>query len=337
MKDGAQVMLLWQARAPAPLNHFLPLSGAAVFGSSYRIGWLAIAALVALRVGVGGHFLAEGVDKISNPRSFSAPFFANATGPLAPAYHSVVWDPDGLYRLHFDTAAAHWDYYRQQAAGHFGFDEEQVKRAEQAQKTYEDRLKWFLASKQEAIDEYEKQLARREENQQDPSRRLASLQAHDARIAGETRKLYNELVPPVDTLWSDFENAINAVASDEQWERHGRLAIGKPGRRALDTETLDAVVPYFDLAIGVLLIVGLFTRVAAVAGAAFLASVFFSQFPPTPGPGSTYYHLVEMLALLVLAAVGAGRFLGIDYLFGGLKALCCPSKTAADAAGEQAT
>ena len=94
------------------------------------------------------------------------------------------------------------------------------------------------------------------------------------------------------------------------------------------TETLDAVVPYFDLTVGVLLIIGLFTRPAALVAAAFLASVFFSQFPPTPGPGSTYYHLVEMLALLVLAAVGAGRFLGIDYLFGGLKALCCPSKTA---------
>jgi len=69
-----------------------------------------------------------------------------------------------------------------------------------------------------------------------------------------------------------------------------------------------------------------FTRVAAIAGAVFLASVCAAQWPGYSGAIPIYYQAVEMLALLVLAAVGAGRFLGIDYFFGGLKALCCPPK-----------
>jgi uncharacterized membrane protein YphA (DoxX/SURF4 family) len=291
-----------------------------------------VASIVALRLGVGAHFLDEGVTKIESPRSFSAPFFGNATGPMAEAYKSVVWDPDGLSRLNYETTQNHWDRYRAQLIHHYGFDEKQVKDAERTQLTYEERLRYHLVDNAEAIDEYYNQLDRRHANAGEPSRKLASLQTHDAKIESEIRKLYGELIPPIDTLWSDLEDGLNKIASKEQWERHGRLAIGKPGRRLIDTETMDAVVPYFDLTIGVLLILGLFTRVAAIAGAAFLASVFFSQFPPAPGPGSTYYHLVEMLALLVLAGVGAGRFFGIDYLFGGLKAWCCPPKSAGEVA-----
>ena len=61
------------------------------------------------------------------------------------------------------------------------------------------------------------------------------------------------------------------------------------------------------------LLFGLFTPVAALAAAGFLGSVFLSQLPPTTGPTSTNYQLVESMACLVLASTGAGRFAGLDY------------------------
>jgi hypothetical protein len=67
-------------------------------------------------------------------------------------------------------------------------------------------------------------------------------------------------------------------------------------------------------------------------GAAFLASVCLSQWPGWPGAAPIYYQAVEMLSLLVLAAIGAGQYLGIDYLFGGLKAWCCPGRNTGAAA-----
>jgi uncharacterized membrane protein YphA (DoxX/SURF4 family) len=88
-------------------------------------------------------------------------------------------------------------------------------------------------------------------------------------------------------------------------------------------------VPWFDVTIGVCLILGLLTRAAAILGALFLASVCASQL--APGALPIYNQAIEMLALLALAAIGAGRFLGLDAICCGLKAICCPGKKTGEA------
>ena len=128
--------------------------------SSYCIGGLAAAAIVLLRVGIGVHFLSEGWAKLENPKPFSGGFFGNAKGPLAPLYKNMVWDADGRYRLDLDTTLAEWDAYRTRLVNHYGFDEKQQKAAADTLKRYEARLKQFLASKSEVIDEYGKWLDR---------------------------------------------------------------------------------------------------------------------------------------------------------------------------------
>jgi uncharacterized membrane protein YphA (DoxX/SURF4 family) len=298
--------------------------------SPFGISRLAAVAIVLLRVGIGVHFLAEGLTKLESPKPFSGGFFGNAKGPLAPLYKNLVWDADGLYRLDLETTLADWGAYRDRIVNHYGFDEKQQKEAADTVKRCEARIKTFLGSKSDAIDEYRKFLDRRDANAKDKSRALASLQTHDARIAGETRKLYAELIPPIDRLWKDLENDLNAISSKEQWERHGRLAIDKPGRRIGDSETMDRVIPWFDVAVGACLILGLFTRVAAIAGAVFLASVCAAQWPTAQGAAPIYNPAVEMLAMLTLAAIGAGRFLGLDYFCGGLRGICCPAKKTGD-------
>ena len=143
---------------------------------------------------------------------------------------------------------------------------------------------------------------------------LASLQTHDARIAGETRKLWAELIPPIDRLWKDLENDLNAICDRRAVEQHAagwrsasRVAACSIRRR------WTASVPWFDVTVGACLILGLFTRPAAILGALFLASVCASQWPLSPGAAPIYNQAVEMLALLALAAIGAGRYLGLDY------------------------
>ena len=298
-------------------------------GSGYSISGLAAAAIVLLRVGIGVHFLSEGWTKIENPRPFSGGFFSNAKGPLAPVYKNLVWDADGLFRLQdVQDTLAEWDGYRNRIVNHYEFDEKQQKSAADTLKRYEGRLRQHLGSKSAEIEEYRLWLERRDKNAADPTRNLASLQTHDTRIAGETKKLWAELVPPIDRLWKDLENDLNALATEEQWSRHGRLAISKPGRSLVDSETMDQIVPWFDVAVGVCLILGLLTRPAAILGALFLASVCASQWPLSPGAIPIHNQLIEMLALVALAAIGAGRFLGLDYFFGGLRSVCCPPKKA---------
>jgi uncharacterized membrane protein YphA (DoxX/SURF4 family) len=282
-----------------------------------------VAAIVALRVGIGLHFYLEGTTKLRDKKPFSGPFFAAAKGPLAPLYKSLVWDPDGRTRLdpRGVATADHWKRYSQQVASHFHFDKAQTDAANKAMEGHLKRMGSFLGSNRDEIELYFDQLNRRDKNLVDPQRpHLTAFKAHDARIAADRAPAQGTLLADVDKIWKAVENDMNALATPEQMTRHGWLPIGKVGHRFGDTETMDAVVPYFDTIIGLLLIIGLFTRVASVAGALFLASVCASQWPGYGG-APIYYQFVEMLALLALAAIGAGQFYGIDYVLSGLRKL----------------
>jgi uncharacterized membrane protein YphA (DoxX/SURF4 family) len=74
--------------------------------------------------------------------------------------------------------------------------------------------------------------------------------------------------------------------------------------------------------VGACLILGLFTRLAAIGGAVMLAMFYFAM-PPFPGvevpPGSAEGHymfvnknLIELIAMLMIAASGVGRWFGLD-------------------------
>jgi uncharacterized membrane protein YphA (DoxX/SURF4 family) len=77
------------------------------------------------------------------------------------------------------------------------------------------------------------------------------------------------------------------------------------------------------MTVGVLLIVGLFTRVVGALGAAFLATIIVSQWPFASDAISTGYQQVEMCALLVLSTIGAGKYAGLDALLGDCCSWCC--------------
>ncbi len=117
----------------------------------------------------------------------------------------------------------------------------------------------------------------------------------------------------VSAIWDALENEVDNLAVD-------RLATQKPLRihRPFDQETsklklINQFIPWFDLTVGLLLLIGLFARVAAVAGGTFLASVIATQPPWVSGAKPVFYETVEMFALFLLAAIAAGRYGGLDY------------------------
>jgi uncharacterized membrane protein YphA (DoxX/SURF4 family) len=74
------------------------------------------------------------------------------------------------------------------------------------------------------------------------------------------------------------------------------------------------------LGVGVCLILGLFTRLASVVGAGFLLSIMSTQPPWADGVLATVklltaYQGIEFFALLLLAAIGAGTWAGLDGVF----------------------
>lgn len=119
----------------------------------------------------------------------------------------------------------------------------------------------------------------------------------------------------VESIWDSYENEINNLAVGPQLEE-GRLAIHRPHDQPTSSlKLIDQFIPWFDTIVGILLILGLFTRFASLSAALFLGSVILSQPFWIPDAKPTYYESVELFALLVLFATCAGRYAGLDFFF----------------------
>lgn len=244
---------------------------------------------------------------------------------MRPYYEGMIWDADGVYRLDKDETTAAWEAFKDSAVARFGFDETQAKKADSVYKGYVGQLNSFIGSNHEDINEYFLGLERRDKNrgvaenvtEDDLAKARAmgevpSLRGQRNTIEAELKKKRDGWLRTVDKMWVSYEHDINAIASEEQ-QAAGKLALQRVGRRTLDSVAVDKFIPYFDTAVGVLLILGLFTRVASISGGLFLLSVVLSQWPLDPEAGPSIYQAIEMFALFALAGTNAGRFAGLDF------------------------
>jgi thiosulfate dehydrogenase [quinone] large subunit len=114
------------------------------------------------------------------------------------------------------------------------------------------------------------------------------------------------------------------------WTSEGYLnASWGPFLMIADSPTLLAISDYMMIwsliLIGLLLMVGLFTRLAAIAGGCLLLLIFvavppldYTGFVVSTAQGTEMYvdkTLIEILALFVIAAFRTGHMLGLDILF----------------------
>jgi uncharacterized membrane protein YphA (DoxX/SURF4 family) len=75
----------------------------------------------------------------------------------------------------------------------------------------------------------------------------------------------------------------------------------------------DRFVSWSLVTIGACLVLGVLVKFNAMGGATFLASVLATQPFWVPGAQATYDQWVELAALLVIAALPAGGWSGLDY------------------------
>lgn len=279
-----------------------------------QLGFMGIAMLVLLRFCIGLHFYTEGVDKMSG--NFDAGlFFANARGPFASFYQGQVWDWNATIRLDEERTKNFWTLYVTGAKKHFAMNEQQAKQADAALVRAIKQLEWILSSNKNEIEEFELGRERIMALERDLVRDgVSSLGGQRDAIRREWKQLIAPVLVQIDGAWTNLETEVNNAVSSEQRQSRGVYKLGKPRDQAIDTSVINPFIPYFDMTIGICLILGLFTPAAALIAAGFLGSVFMSQYPPTTGPGSTYYHMAEAAGCLVLAATGAGRFAGLDFI-----------------------
>lgn len=284
------------------------------YGLSPRIlGWVGMLMLVLLRLTVGWHFYSEGVDKYRQGDWDAAPFFANARGPFADHYRQLVWDHDGQFRLNKEENQIWWAMYRDEMGERYGFNEQQKFLAQTNYAAAVNQYDWVTQENADEIEEYQLGHQRIADLEHDPMRdQVSSLGEQRDTIRREWNQKLAPVLSEIDQIWDNYEAAQQQLLTPEQAEQ-GVISLGRPQLERMDTHIINSIVPYFDIAIGICLLLGLFTPLAALAAAGFLASVFLSQYPPTTGPSSTMYQLIECMACLVLAGTGAGRFAGLDF------------------------
>ena len=277
----------------------------------YLSGW-AVLILVTLRLAIGWHFFQEGFGKFSQDGFTAAGFFRQARGPFADNFRAMLPDLEPHVWLNQKFAKLTWNDYHQQVARKYGFSDEQNSQADKILKVHigllnsyfknhADDIKRFIAGKEE-LEQRRYDLAHAE---------LPSFREHIERTDSELRALPGDLVDPVKEYWRSLERQMLDIRTAEQ-QNQLKLSI-LDNRSWINIDVIDQIVPYFTMGVGALLLIGLFTRLASVAGAGFLVMVMSTQPPWIPDAIPIWSQLFESLGMLVLATTAAGRFAGLDF------------------------
>jgi uncharacterized membrane protein YphA (DoxX/SURF4 family) len=289
---------------------------------------------------IGWHFLYEGLSKLETYAATMPPserwsaeaYLRNASGPLAPFYRDYLLDdPDGVRRLTLsaedadgvpDTLVQEWEEYLKRFQNHYSLSEKQAQEAlgklDAVKRTAKE---WFLAIKKDAVadkdavTDYLKAVAN---YRRDEARPLAPFE-NERHYGEQFRALEKQrayMLGKIGEWNATYQSELDSLLTNEQ---RGR---GQPEPTWREWKPLDWVnraTVYSLIGMGICLLLGLFTRLAALAAAVFLASLYLAM-PPWPGlPGTTAlnghylfvnFHIIEILA--VLAAAGSGRWAGVD-------------------------
>lgn len=284
--------------------------------SRYRqLSLWAVVALVALRLVVGWHFFMEGSTKVREGGFTSVGFLGAAKGPLADTFHDMVPDFDGQLRLDADYMKGHFDRFIASVRNRVTLSDDQIKRVDQALEDAKTGLQAIYDQWKPQLTEYREGFQRQSDMAADPKRSgVASLRRQRDEIETKWRGLAKPVLGSVDKLGQGLASRVESILSAEQLAATGELHMPAPGDGAISVSTIDKIIPIFDMVVGILLILGLLTPVAAIAAGIFLASVVLTQFPGAYGAQPTYYQAIEMVACFVLAFADAGRYAGLDFI-----------------------
>ncbi|MEW4451452.1 DoxX family membrane protein [Bremerella sp. JC817] len=260
----------------------------------------------------------EGSKKVKSGDFSSAGFLRNAKGPLADNFRNMTFDLYGAERLNKDNIAGRAAGYRDLAIGEFG--DNIAPKAQKSLERYLGRINYYFEENAEDIDKYFNEVQVYEKKRQDE--RYRGVAHYEDRLADKDKELYKSLskwTKEIATAEADYIDDLNRIGQAETQSNQAIYQINP------NMGTVDRLVTWVLFSCGILLILGLCTRLAALAVAGFLAQVMLAQWPFAHGADLTYvyYQSVEFTALLFIAAIGAGKFAGLDYIVWNSITQCC--------------
>lgn len=317
----------------------------------YYPGFFAALLIILLRIAIGWHFLTEGSEKYRSTEHNKTPFSAegylrNASGPFGHYFRDMLPDVDGRETLDLSKLKASWRAEANRIAAHFHFTKDQ---GDQASKLVDAAERWadgWFADPEntEKRNKYFHQLDELEKAEANPALMSFELErVWDARRDLDTDR--RALIGPINERGKELSDSIAKLATREQVDAVRAPLISRIRRTPLHNptatvdelaiESADVSRPWTQLdwinftttygliAIGVCLILGFLTPLAALGGAAFLAMIYLSLppwpgVPPNPRTEGTYFlvskNLIELIACLVIATTPSGHWIGLDAL-----------------------
>ena len=138
------------------------------------------------------------------------------------------------------------------------------------------------------------------------------------------QKMRAELVGPIKAMEANMQIDADKLLTTKQLQRGPVLP--EPSKMS----SVNQATIWGLLILGVMLLTGFGTRIAALGGAVMLLSFYLVMppwpgVPPAPGPEHSLFvnkNLIEMIALIGIAFMPTGQWFGIDrWLYGGVTAL----------------
>ena len=247
---------------------------------------------------------------------------ARRKGPLAAEYHAWLPDFHGFDELLHgagklteahtvgnwaDEVQADWASDLGRFAAHYGLDKTQQQRSEEVLSEYQAKLRDSAREHGDALAKHvhewqRERTARHGADRRSAVREEALRRATIAPVVGVER-----LVGRAEEPRTRFRQRAARLARRRS-ARKGPVAHGRTSM-----EKIDRVTTYVILGVGLLLLLGLFTRTACLVGAGFLLSVVLMQPFWLPDTQPTYKETVELFALVALATTAVGRWAGLDF------------------------
>jgi uncharacterized membrane protein YphA (DoxX/SURF4 family) len=245
-----------------------------------------------------------------------APAAAEEGGAEAPAKSKSKPEESRVYGEWYARVVKDWNNRVADIGTFYKFGSDQKQASQKVLDDYVDKLAHVLAGFDSDITAYRRALERNEDLAGEPGAQQIPNQ--------QTRLVKREAAPTgepgvsvdsspaqwradVESLQTALEKDVGGLASEDQ------LRTGLPPAETTRLQEFATRLMWVLLVGGACLVAGLFTRLAALVLAVFLASVLATQPPWIAGTVETYSQGIEFVALLVLGTSHVGRWGGLDF------------------------
>lgn len=304
-----------------------------------RLSLCAVIFLVVLRLSIGWQFLYEGLWKQHAAQGTdpwtAAGYLKNAKGPFRTTFRNMIDDPYDFDKLDAAKVQAKWQKWQLLFQAHYpNFDEKQQGQlakliADAAIKLqgkevlgnpdwvgvvnekYKGTIDYQTTGE---IDRYRALVTKYEAKLKEVRQDFE--QAHLDKLWADLEAKRKLLTGPVEALTAELQAAATKLLNLDQIRR------GPSPQPPAKIDSVNSRTIWGLSILGFCLIVGLFSRTAAV-GAAWMLLMFYLVVPPWPGvpeaPGPEHSFIVnknfiEIMACLALACLPSGRWFGLDAL-----------------------